>query len=238
MEFSIEILKDPNGYLLIDDYSKQFGHYLDEDAEDTIGNYKYSECQTVSIITRINLEEVQECVDIIVHKHDVNDTVLRSQCKLPKDGYYKVYQLIIPTLSWFNVSRLDNYNVIYVIDDYKFKKYKDGSFVECSDIFELINSDFSTICKYSQNIFYTGFLYKEYVSHSYHLLKSLTKSCPDKDGEYNDFRYVRDFLWMVINIVNYHVDLKNYMEALRILNLASNCEYNNCYEKCRPCNCC
>lgn len=238
MEFSIEILKDPKGYLLIDDYSKQFGNYLDEDSGYTVGEYKYSECQTVSVITRINLEEVQECVDIIVHEHDVSDDVLRSQCKLYRDGYYKVYQLVIPTLQWFDVSHLNDYDTIYVIDDYKFKKYENGAFIDCSDIFELINSESSTICKYSEQVFYTDFLYKEYVSHSYHLLKSLIKSCPNKDSEYNDFRYVRDFLWMVINIVNYHVDLKNYMEALRILNLASNCEYNNCYEKCRQCNCC
>ena len=44
MEFSIEILKESGGYLLIDDYSKQFGSYLEEDSEYTVGKYKYSDC--------------------------------------------------------------------------------------------------------------------------------------------------------------------------------------------------
>lgn len=245
MEFDINIKTGLNGKVTLEDYSRDYSQYFPEDQIiQEYGRYKYSESKTLNVIMKINSGKIT-LVDVLLHDHDqvVEDPMnpgmfiydLEStEFTLHKDGYYNVNHIVLPTMKWYTETYLkqdDDYRVgfenIYIIgDDNKLYKLVEDEFVECT-VKEIVerNNEGTTIYKCIIDVFYTGFLQLCYINYCRKLFQKLTKhcdfACVPEDIKY--ITYARDFLWMVLNVIDYQISFKQYMEAQRVLEMTNYC---------------
>ena len=245
MEFDIDIHTGLNGKITIEDYSKDYSQYFPEDqSNQEYGRYKYSECKTLNVIMKVDSGKIT-LVDVLLHNHDQKEEdpmnpgsylygVEKADFIVKRDGYYNVNHIILPTKLWYDNTYLrqsDDYRSgfesIYIIgDDNKLYKFVEGEFVECT-IKEIVerNHEGTTIEKCIIDVFYTGFLQMCYINYCRKLFQKLTKGCnfacaPEDTKE---LTYARDFLWMVLNVIDYQISFKQYMEAQRVLEMTNYC---------------
>lgn len=245
MEFDIDIHTGLNGNITIEDYSQEYDQYFPENQIiQKHGRYKYSECKTLNVIMKIESGKIT-LIDVLLHNHDQLEEdpmnpgsyiydLEKTDFTIKKDGYYNVNHIILPTMQWFNNTYLqqdedykNSFESIYIIgDDNKLYKYIDNNFVECT-VKEIIerNHEGTTIEKCIIDVFYTGFLQMCYVNYCRKLFQKLTKNCnyacvPE---DIKDLTYARDFLWMVLNTIDYQISFKQYMEAQRVLEMTNYC---------------
>ena len=244
MEFDIDIHTGLNGKITIEDYSREYSQYFPEDQiVQEYGRYKYSESKTLNVIMKINSGKIT-LIDVLLHDHDqlTEDPttpgnylydVEKTDFTVLRDGYYNVNHIVLPTMTWFTETYLkqdDEYRAsfgsIYIIDDEKLYKYVDDTFVECT-VKEIIerNHEGTTIEKCVIDVFYTGFLQMCYINYCRKLFQKLTKNCDYNCMPENikDLTYARDFLWMVLNTIDYQISFKQYMEAQRVLEMTNYC---------------
>jgi hypothetical protein len=245
MEFDIDIHTGLNGKITIEDYSQEYDQYFPEDQIiQEYGRYKYSESKTLNVIMKINSGKIT-LVDVLLHDHDqlVEDPtapgkflydVEKTDFTVKKDGYYNVNHIVLPTRKWYTdtyLTQSDDYRAgfetIYIIDvDNKLYKHTENGWVECT-IKEIVerNHEGTTIEKCIIDVFYTGFLQMCYINYCRKLFQKLTKGCnyacaPEDTKE---LTYARDFLWMVLNTIDYQISFKQYMEAQRVLEMTNYC---------------
>ena len=245
MEFDIDIHTGLNGKITIEDYSREYSQYFPEDQiVQEYGRYKYSESKTLNIIMKINSGKIT-LVDVLLHDHDqlVEDPtqpgsflydVEKTDFTVKQDGYYNVNHLILPTMTWYNETYLkqtDDYRAgfetVYIIGtDNKLYKHTPEGFVECT-VKEIVerNHEGTTIEKCMIDVFYTGFLQMCYINYCRKLFAKLTKGCnyACAPEDVKDLTYARDFLWMVLNTIDYQISFKQYMEAQRVLEMTNYC---------------
>lgn len=221
MEFSIEVHNSPNGEITINDFSKEYGQYIDEDLEVIISfdSYKYSECVTLNTITKIGTCDIT-LIDVLLNEH----TEELDSCvfKVKKDGYYVVDHFVLPNMKWLENSSDEYkqyYETIYVTDGQKIYKQINGELEECTikEIMER-NIEGTTIKKCKIEIFFTGNLQQCYINHC----KKIFTDSLGKCESYGD-TYARDFIWMTLNIIDYLIGFKQFMEAQRILETFDKC---------------
>jgi hypothetical protein len=109
MEFNINVNTNLPGKVIIEDYSREYDQYFSENS--VIQNpkyYKYSESKTLNILTKIDSNENEEIINMLIHNHDQlipdpldsNNTIYdleKSIIFLNQDGYYKIHHIILPT---------------------------------------------------------------------------------------------------------------------------------------------
>lgn len=245
MEFDIDIHTGLNGKITIEDYSREYSQYFPEDQiVQEYGRYKYSESKTLNVIMKINSGRVT-LVDVLLHDHDqlIEDPTMpgtylydleKTDFTVLKDGYYNVNHIVLPTQKWFTETYLKqddeyraSFDTVYIIsdDDKLYKQTSDG-FVECTvkEILER-NHEGTTIEKCVIDVFYTGFLQMCYINYCRKLFTKLTKSCnyACAPEDVKDLTYARDFLWMVLNTIDYQISFKQFMEAQRVLEMTNYC---------------
>lgn len=245
MEFDIDIHTGLNGKITLEDYSKEYSQYFPEDQTiQEYGRYKYSESKTLNVIVKINSGKIV-LEDILLHDHDQLEedpmnpgTFLYGaetvDFTVHRDGYYNVQHIILPNRKWLENTYLkqsDDYRagfeVVYFIDDdNKIYKITNEGLVECT-VKEIIgrNHEGTTIEKCIIDVFYTGFLQMCYINYCRKLFQKLTKGCnyncaPEDTKE---LTYARDFLWMVLNTIDYQISFKQFMEAQRVLEMTNYC---------------
>ena len=245
MEFSIDIHTGLNGKITIEDYSNEYDQYFPEDQMiQEYGRYKYSECKTLNVIMKVNSNRIA-LKDVVIHEHNqlvedpMNPGVFLYDLEvtdftLSQDGYYNVNHIVLPTVDWYNNTYLlqdEEYRKafvgIYIIDeDNKLYKLTESGFIECT-IREIVerNHEGTTIQKCVIDVFYTGFLQMCYINYCRKLFQKLTKGCnyACAPEDVKELTYVRDFLWMVLNVIDYQISFKQYVEAQRILELTNHC---------------
>lgn len=245
MEFDIDIHTGLNGEITIEDYSKEYSQYFPENQIiQQYGRYKYSECKTINVLTKINSKD-ENIIDVLIHQHDQLQEdpttpgnylydLEKITFKVRRDGYYNVNHIILPTMAWFTETyqkQSDDYRIsfenIYIIgEDNKLYKYINNEFIECT-VDEIIkrNHEGTTIEKCIIDVFYTGFLQMCYINYCRKLFTKLTKSCnyACAPEDVKDLTYARDFLWMVLNTIDYQISFKQFMEAQRILEMTNYC---------------
>lgn len=245
MEFSIDIHTGLNGKVTIEDYSNEYDQYFPEDQMiQEYGRYKYSECKTLNVIMKVNSNRIA-LKDVVIHEHNqlVEDPMNPgmflydlevTDFTLSQDGYYNVNHIVLPTVDWYNNTYLlqdEEYRKafvgIYIIDeDNKLYKLTESGFIECT-IREIVerNHEGTTIQKCIIDVFYTGFLQMCYINYCRKLFQKLTKGCnyACAPEDVKELTYVRDFLWMVLNVIDYQISFKQYVEAQRILELTNHC---------------
>ena len=245
MEFSIDIHTGLNGKVTIEDYSNEYDQYFPEDQMiQEYGRYKYSECKTLNVIMKVNSNRIA-LKDVVIHEHNqlvedpMNPGVFLYDLEvtdftLSQDGYYNVNHIVLPTVDWYNNTYLlqdEEYRKafvgVYIIyEDNKLYKLTESGFIECT-IREIVerNHEGTTIQKCVIDVFYTGFLQMCYINYCRKLFQKLTKGCnyACAPEDVKELTYVRDFLWMVLNVIDYQISFKQYVEAQRILELTNHC---------------
>lgn len=221
MEFSIEVHNSPNGEITISDFSKEYGQYIDEDLEviTSFDSYKYSECVTLNTITKIGTCDIT-LIDVLLNEH--TEELDSCTFKVKKDGYYVVDHFVLPNMKWLENSSDEYkqyYETIYVTDGQKIYKQINGELEECTikEIMER-NIEGTTIKKCKIEIFFTGNLQQCYINHC----KKIFTDSLGKCESYGD-TYARDFIWMTLNIIDYLIGFKQFMEAQRILETFDKC---------------
>ena len=216
MEFSIDIHTTLDGEITIEDFSREYDQYLPEDIEEVIPHdkYKYSESATLNSIIKVGVKDML-LLNILINNHsDYQDS---CTFKVDEDGYYVVDHIILPTFKWWESNpNIDQYETIYLTDGDKVYKIKEGHPVECTmkEILER-NIEGTTIKKCRVDVFYTGNLQQCYINKCKHIFNNLLNGCA-KPSDNNEM-YARDFIWMTLNIIDYLVGFKQFMEAERII---------------------
>lgn len=221
MEFSIDIHTEPNGEILIEDFSKEYEQYLDEDivVSNSYDYYKYSESATLNAIMKVNINSIT-LKDVLLNDHskDIDSCAFKAM----EDGYYVVEHIVLPNKIWYdNASKeyKEYYDSIYIIDSEKLYKEVSGELVECTvkEIMER-NVEGTTIKKCRIEVFFTGNLQQCYINQCKELFDVMLNSCA---GTVDTFS--RDFIWMTLNVIDYLIGFKQYMEAQRIVEVFKSC---------------
>ena len=245
MEFDIDIHTGLNGKITLEDYSQEYDQYFPENQiVQEYGRYKYSESKTLNVIIKVNSGKLT-LVDVLLHNHDqvvenpINPEEIlydleTTNFKVKQDGYYNVNHIVLPTKLWYNNTYLRQssdyragFDTVYIIDDdNKLYKLVNNEFQECT-IKEIVerNHEGTTIEKCIIDVFYTGFLQMCYINYCRKLFQKLTKGCnyACAPEDTKDLTYIRDFLWMVLNVIDYQISFKQYMEAQRVLEMTNYC---------------
>ena len=222
MEFSVDIHTNLNGQVIIEDFSKEYNQYLDEDLEvvNSFDYYKYSESATLNCITKVSLNNIT-LLDILLNDHSGDIDSCEFHAK--HDGYYVVDHIILPNLKWLQNASEEYkkyYETIYVTDGKKIYKVVNNALEECSakEVMER-NVEGTTIKKCKIEVFYTGHLQECYINHCKGLFNTLLNNCDQKEVS----TYNRDFIWMTLNIIDYLIGFKQFMEAERLLQMFQSC---------------
>lgn len=224
MEFSIDIHTHPDGKIVIEDFAKEYGQYLDEDIEDVVSSYdlyKYSESASLNTIIKVGIDEAT-LMDVLLNDHTTDIDL--CEFKVAKDGYYVIDHIVLPNLTWYNNASDDYkqyYDTIYIINEGKIYKELKGELVECTvkEVLER-NNEGTTIKKCKVNVFFTGNLQQCYINYCKKLFNSQLNKCNSISSEDT---YARDFIWMTLNVIEYLIDFGQFMEAERILNTFTAC---------------
>lgn len=237
MEFSIDIHTKITGEITVEDYSKEYGQYIDEDLEVTTSydSYKYSESATLNTIIKMGIGEAT-LIDVLLNKH--TEDLDSCTFKVKDDGYYVVDHIILPNMTWYeNASDeyKEYYETIYITDGEKIFKEVEGELEETSvkEILER-NIEGTTIKKCKVDVFFTGNLQQCYINYCKKIFDSLLNKCASENPD----TFARDFIWMTLNIIDYLIGFKQFMEAERILSMFRTCGgFCDCHEHNRHLNC-
>ena len=226
MEFSVDIHTTIEGEITIEDFAKEYDQYLPEDIEvvTSCDDYKYSESSTINSVIKVGIKDML-LLDILVNEH--TEDLDSCTFNVTEDGYYAIDHIILPNMKWWrNIKEecLKQYETIYITDAEKVYKIIDNQPVECTmkEILER-NIEGTTIKKCRIDVFFTGNLQQCYINRCKSIFNNLLNQCAPNSHSYDDNIYARDFVWMTLNIVDYLVGFKQFMEAERIVEMFRTC---------------
>lgn len=226
MNSSFEIAK--NGLCGITVTGTEGNSYLTGDNTVSVRNYTFAESITLDAITGISSEETEtyETSEVVPHT-DVDSTVF----ELKHDGLYKITHIIIPTVSWLTKAKsldpdsLKLYTSIYYFDSTTEKWYQynvdtqTSQEVTVSQILE-VNDTGSTLIRSDSYTFNLCYLTKCNADLSIKILTDSTL-CYDNGYQYN--RFLRDMIWMGMNVIKYYLESNLYIQAQAVLEKMTGC---------------
>lgn len=217
--------------IVITDLTQDSYEYIEEQEVDTEQYYeqnrfKYSETCTINIIQR-NKVDSQEIVATLFTDH--SSFLDEQYYSLGQDGHYTIYHCILPTCEWFEkeMQREDNLITkgfeVYFTDGTQIFTYCDGKIKTVdSGVIVNINTENTTISRVDIDQFMIYQLYNCYVKICKSLFNDISIRCKKSDN-FDENTYKRDFLWMTINVLKYHIEFGNFGEAERILEEVNYC---------------
>ena len=238
MEFSIDIHNSLQGDITIEYFSKEYGYYAPEgtsypnsfieeiDGISTL-KYKYSKTVTLNTILKVNINEAI-LQDVLIHTHEDNIDVCNFH--VDEDGYYVINHFVLPTKEWYD-SYLQSQDQelkdfikegIYFIQDNKLKKVVNNE-IQDAEVKELLERNYegTNILHCKIDVFFNGNLQQCFINYCKKLYDSLLNTC--KPSNYDSDIYARDFIWMTLNIIDYLVGFKQFLEAERIIEQFKSC---------------
>lgn len=220
MEFSIDIKTTTEGGITILDLAKDYRQYLEDVINPTPDKFEYSKSATINAITKVESDKLT-LMDVLVNDH--SSDVDCCTFKVESDGYYVIDHIVLPTIEWLHSTEfLAEYDVIYVTDLDKIYKSTDGVDLEECTIKEVIerNPEGTTIQHCKVDLVYTGNLQCNYYHYCSTIFNGMLSKCNTAD---NSDTFARDFIWMTLNIIDYLVCSKQYLEAQRIIETFNKC---------------
>lgn len=222
MELNIE-LETNNNQITVFDISSS---YLDEnDLTYPLNQFRKSDTQSM-IILSVNKTD----------KEEVLNSSFGNSVKIDKDGWIKVYYLVLPTKRWFTqaiktAAILERYDIVYFISKGKVYSYQSstGEYTEVIKLEELldisklpnIKTTISIVEKEKVSICN---LQKCYINLCQKIFESRGFSqCSNKNNIDSELIYKRDLVWMAINIIKYMTECEQLYEAERIIELMHSC---------------
>lgn len=202
--------------------------YLTNDGTVSTRNYTFAESLTIDAITAVSSEEEEtyETSEIVPHTDiDAMNFVFKH------DGLYKVTHIIIPGASWLaKVKSLDAeslklYTSVYYYDTSVGKYYlydvstRTSEEVLLPQILE-INNTGSTLIRSDSYTFNICYLEECNARMS---LSCLEKNhlCPGEPYQYD--RFLRDIIFMAINVIKYYLGSELYLQAQNIIERIESC---------------
>lgn len=201
------------------------------------GMFRFTDTATLTVVCKVSEDKQLSILQASLITHYLIDGYEGpdiTQVRYDEDGLFRIFHMIIPTTTWlndylleFNDSPEKIYGTVYVTDYEKFYICQDGKLVPIG-IDELISSSLDNASVYEEDIYtfnYDG-LKECLAKHSEDLLNKLCSAkCPDKSS---DDYFIRDILWMAVNVIQYLLEQGSFFEALRILHLIQGCGANIC----------
>lgn len=216
----------------ITDVTQDSNEYIPENIQVTLpynqnNKFKYSETCTINII-QYNSTTEQSIVGTIFSPHC--SYLDEAYYAMNKDGYYTITHLILPTTEWLQSelqkeeSILDGSMTIYVTDGNKIYHYSNNELSEVeSQVMIEVNDEDTTISRVSVDTFSICYLYKCYINLCKQILNNLNIRCLGNNDNLSQETFNRDFLWMSINIIKYHVEFDKLLEAQRLIEKLDKC---------------
>lgn len=200
--------------------------------------YTFEESSTINALVSIsyNDERVIRATDITTHSVVVNDqtgettnVTDESEFEFEVDGLHSIYHIIVPTAEYVEKYRSQLYtyfpNGVYFTDNGKVYFLNSDLEVEDAEIETLfdINTEGTTIIREEKNTFSLCNLEKCFAGICKALLSDLCPEKCDTRDKYSQQIYNRDLVWMAINVIKYCIELGQYYEAQRYLELINGC---------------
>lgn len=186
--------------------------------------YRYSDTATINIIYQFTTEhEEGKIIDTLITSHCVH--LDEAYYSIPKDGYYTIQHIILPTTDWLNFV-IENGMVpslsIFVTDGEKFYQYVNNVLVDVDPrVIAEIGLENTTISRTESKIFSLCNLQQCYINTCKQIFKKYNIRCLPND--YKSIVFNRDFIWMTLNVIKYNIDFGDYFEAQRILENINYC---------------
>ena len=218
MNLSVDIKPDFEGTISITDYTRDFDEYIPEESTSVLTQYdsfKYSESCTINILQYISTKS-KKLINVFYSLHQEESDSIRLP--LPKDGYYSIHHLVLPTLKWLDSVKdedLSWYNSIYVTDGKLIYRYYNGNLIQENPLLLTeVNPYKTTISISSFQIFSIDRLKHCYASISRQIMNNYVGKCSSIDS---NLKFNRDFLWMTLNVISYYLEWDKYSEAQIVL---------------------
>lgn len=206
--------------------------YLDEGSEEIIANqFKFKDTVKIYTIYKNTLEEST----IIKTLTEYLESNKEYSIPIDFDGWFTFVYMVIPTKEYVETNKetiQSYYDNIYCSDGIDLYKYSEEQFTKITleELIE-INPERTTISKCVENLFSLCYLKNCYIN--------LCKQLFDKRGfskcytfnEDYQLIYNRDLIWMTINVISYLIELGDFNEAQRIIEL-----FNECNNICKSIN--
>lgn len=228
----IKICSEDDCNIVITDLTQDSDEYIDEDIQNVEiyykqNRFKYSETYTINIIQRNKLES-SEILNTYYTEHC--SYLDEQHVEIDQDGYYTIYHIILPSVDWLNNELTKDKNItssdinIYVTDGSKIYKYNKSELKEVEPkIISEINTENTTISKIESDQFIICKLFQCYINLCKSIFSNTNLKCLNKSN-ISELTYNRDFLWMSINVMKYHIEKGFFNEAERVL---ENIDYCN-----------
>ena len=217
-----------NNIVQITDLTKEDNEYLNESVEDNLIKYyndnifKYSETCTLNIIQYKSVKNGDIILEKIYNKHTTKDDI--ANFILNKDGYYRIYHLIIPTIEWYeslgDKTFLEGKDIFITNGDQIFE-VNDGEYTQINENILTLDTNNSTISKSIRDTFSIFYLKECYIKLSKNILENNLNTCFNKINR--EAVYNRDLIWTSLNIIKYEVELNYLYEAQIILEKLISC---------------
>lgn len=216
----------------ITDLTQDSNEYIPENIVDTLpynqnNKFKYSETCTINII---QYNSTKECT--------ILKTIYSPHCSfldeayydMSKDGYYTVHHFILPTTDWLTKELEKEQSIIqediniYVTDGEYIYHYVNEELTKVDpEILIEVNDDGTTISKTQVDTFSIYYLYRCYIYLCKQILDKLNIRCLNQNSNLSESIFNRDFLWMSINVIKYHVEMDSLIEAQRLIENLDKC---------------
>lgn len=220
----------------ITDYTQDTDEYIPEGVidEDELeaayanNKFKYSYTYTVNIIQYTSLKE-SSIIKSFITSHDV--FLDEVYYETPKDGFYTIHHFVLPSVEWLHEELEKEESVltttdlaIYVTDGSNIYQYVNNELIlKDLELIIEINSEGTTLSKETKTMFQICKLYNCYINLCKKLLNLPLEKCAPTDYNSQELIFKRDFVWMTINIIKYHVQYDQLNEAQRILEMINYC---------------
>lgn len=220
MELSIKTNIN-NNQISITDLSTS---YLEESDESTpLNHFRKSETESL-VFASIN--KISKDEEVFAH-------TFGNVLNIDRDGWLKIYYLVLPTKEWFLrvFQKLGIYDIVYYISKNKVYWYQPSTqdfgevikLKEILDIAQLPNVKTSISIVKEDKISICN-LQKCYVNLCQQILESRGfTQCWNKNSIDSELIYKRDLVWMAMNVIKYMVECSQLYEAERIIELLHSC---------------
>lgn len=237
----IKVCNIGNCKIVVTDLTQKSNEYINEEETEVEvyykqGKFKYSETCTINILQKnyFSIQEDNKKYKIINSYFTDHCSYLDEQyIKLDKDGYYTIHHIILPTLEWLreelkkedNITKYKDFT-IYVTDCkniYKYCKESDSLEVINLELISQVNCEDTTISRICYDYFSICKLFECYIRLCKSLFNNINLRCINKNSNSDELTFNRDFLWMTINVIKYHLQKNEFLEAERILESINYC---------------
>lgn len=233
MDVSIKIKETTEGNFKVIETVDSYAESVEE--QFTNDSVLYSESVSVTLLLAAE-DEGYAIMNYVINNHDEDNVV--TTLEIRDDGPYKVIQLVIPTMDWLQqaitAGYLDKFSDVFVVYNESIYKYLDDELV-LVDINDVLSAEYSNIWKAEEFAFSIFNLWQCYLNRC----KSIGDSvrCMDCDSE---ILRDADLLWIVLNTIQYLVEVGEYDRANETLKLITGCNglcNNEPYSKNYNCGC-